>query len=272
MTTARLKGRPKGFNNDPRQSTIQALDRALDVLDLLSRHEGLSLSDIARQLDQSAATMHRVLATLHARNFVETSTGGQDWHIGPASFRMGSAFLRRTNVFERSRPFMQELMQATGETSNLGMERKGAVLFIGQVETHEVIRAFFPPGSMSPLHASGIGKALLSGYSDDRLDRFLEGPGLERFSDKTIVDPDILRDQIMIARAQGYVIDDEERAVGMRCVAAPIFDIHGDAIAGISVSGPTQRMTDDKLAAFGDAVGKAAREIARQIGAPNQHP
>lgn len=267
MTTARRKGRPRAFNTEPGQGTIQALNRALDVLDLLSRHEGLSLSAIARNLDQSPATMHRVLATLHARDFVETSPEGQDWHIGPTAFRIGSAFLRHTNVFERARPFMQELMQVTGETSNLGVERAGQVLFTGQVETHEAIRAFFPPGTVAPLHASGIGKALLSGYAPEWLARFLEGYDFARFTEKTIGDAATLRAQLAEVQARGYAIDDEERTVGMRCVAAPIFNIHGEAVAGISVSGPVQRMGETRLPEIGAAVTKAARAVTRQLGA-----
>lgn len=268
-TTPRRKGRPRGFNSDPSQSTIQALDRALEVLDLLSRNDGLSLSAIARALDQSAATMHRVLVTLSERGFVETGPAGQDWHVGPTSFRVGSGFLRRTNVFERSRPHMYDLMRTTGETSNLGIERNGNVLFIGQVETHDAIRAFFPPGTLSPLHASGIGKALLSGYSDERLERFLRQQPFERFTENTIVDAEALQTQVLLARALGYVVDDEERTVGMRCVAAPIFDSQGDIVAGISVSGPSQRMTKNKVETVGGHVGKAAQEITRQLGAPS---
>ncbi len=165
----RRRGRPKAFNGPQTQNTIQALDRALDVLDALATPEGKTLSELAGQLGQSAATMHRVLATLERREFVEISPDRQVWHIGPEAYRLGAAFLRRSNVVERSRPIMRELMLETGETSNLGIEKDGNVLFISQVETHESIRAFFPPGTLSPLHASGIGKALLSTYDEDRL-------------------------------------------------------------------------------------------------------
>ncbi|OOY24117.1 IclR family transcriptional regulator [Thioclava sediminum] len=265
MTTPRRKGRPKGFNTDPAQGTILALDRALDVLDLLARHGGLSLSAIARELDQSPATMHRVLATLHARDFVEPEA--QDWHIGPAAFRIGSAFLRRTNVFERARPLMQDLMRATGETSNLGVERAGQVLFTGQVETHDPIRAFFPPGTVAPLHASGIGKALLSTYAPDRLDQLLADYDFAQFNDRTIGDAEALRAELERITAQGYAVDDEERTLGMRCIAAPIFDAHGDAVAGISVSGPVQRIPDSRLPVLGHAVAQAAKAISHRIGA-----
>ena len=200
----RKKGRPKAFYAKPEQSTIQSLDRAIDVLDLLAAHAGLTLTEIANELAQSPATMHRVLSTLEARDMVEMDGQSQTWHIGAAAYRIGSAFLHRSGVVERSRPAMRRLMEQTGETSNLGIEMNGNVMFIGQVETNETIRAFFPPGTISPMHASGIGKALLSRYSDDRFDRVVSGRDLEGFTDKTVTDPERLRDDLRQARDRGW--------------------------------------------------------------------
>ncbi len=266
-STPTRRGRPKAMFPAEGASTIQALDRALEVIQLLSTRDGMTLTEISVALDQSVATMHRVLATLEAREFVELSPEQHDWHIGPGAFRVGSAFLRRTNVVERSRPEMHQLMAKTGETSNLGVEWKGQVLFLSQVETHEIIRAFFPPGMVSAKHASGIGKALLSRYSPDRLQAFLDGPPLQRFTPHTVTEPDALREQLSRARALGYAVDDEERTLGMRCVAAPILNSHGEALAGISVSGPTQRLSDERIATIGTMVAKAAQRISRKIGA-----
>ncbi|MDP4022084.1 IclR family transcriptional regulator [Methylobacterium sp. NEAU 140] len=264
----RRRGRPKGFGGAKPADTIQALDRALDVLDVLAASDGLTLSELAGRLDQSVATMHRVLATLERRAFVEISADRQEWHVGAEAYRLGSAFLRRSNVVERSRSTMWALMQETGETSNLGVEKEGHVLFVSQVETHETIRAFFPPGTLSPLHASGIGKALLGTFEPARIDRLFRGKDLERFTDKTVATLAQLRDEIAATRARGYAIDDEERTTGMRCVAAPILNVHGEAVAGISVSGPTHRVTDERVREIGERVRKGAAAVSRLLGAP----
>ena len=264
----RRRGRPKGSGSGASTQSIQALERALDVLDALARSDGLTLTELATELGQSTATMHRVLATLEARQIVEMEAQTQGWHIGPMAFRLGSAFLRRSSVAERSRPAMHALMQATGETSNLGIERNGEVMFVSQIETHESIRAFFPPGTISPMHASGIGKALLGCYSEDRLDRFLENRSRERFTGKTICDAEALKADLRVIRARGWAFDDEERTPGMRCVAAPILNAYGEAVAGISVSGPTHRMPEDQIAEIGRRVREAANTVSRGIGAP----
>ncbi|ACP23403.1 transcriptional regulator, IclR family (plasmid) [Sinorhizobium fredii NGR234] len=264
----RRRGRPKSFNGPQSQSVIQSLDRALDVLEALALPEGMTLSELAAHLGQSPATMHRVLSTLERRELVEISPDRQVWHIGPEAYRLGSAFLRRTNIIERSRPIMRDLMLETGETSNLGIEKDGNVLFVSQVETHESIRAFFPPGTLSPLHASGIGKALLSTYDDNRLVSLFKKTTLERFTENTVRSLAQLEDELRVTRDRGYALDDEERTKGMRCVAAPILNVHGEAVAGISVSGPTHRMPDRQVHQIGERVRDAAKMVSRRLGAP----
>lgn len=264
----RRKGRPKSFDSASQPPTIQSLDRALDVLDALAGASGMTLTELSTALDQSAATMYRVLATLEARQIVEMEPQSQTWHIGAMAFRLGSAFLRRSSVIERARPVMRELMEATGETSNLGIERGGDVMFVSQVETHESIRAFFPPGTTSPMHASGIGKALLSCFGEDQLSRFLRGRTLQKFTDKTLTSADTLREDLAQIRSLGWSFDDEEKAPGMRCVAAPVFGMQGEVLAGISVSGPTSRMPDARINDIGALVRGAAEKLSYGLGAP----
>jgi len=265
----RRKGRPKAFSADPKASTIQALDRAFDVLDVIAAHSGLTLSEIATALDQSPATMHRVLATLEARQVVETDPVRQTWHIGAAAFRLGSAFLRRSSVVERARPVMRALMEETGETSNLGIERNSEVMFLSQVETHESIRAFFPPGTLSPMHASGIGKALLAAMPEDAVSKRLRHLTLERFTDKTILTTAELQADLAQIQRRGWAFDDEEKALGMRCVAAPIRNLHGEPIAGLSISGPVQRLPLDRIEHIGARVRAAAQQLSQDLGAPD---
>lgn len=263
----RKKGRPKAFDTPASANPIQSLDRALIVLETLAESSGLTLSELAEKLEQSPATMYRVLTTLAARGFVETDPQTQEWHIGPTSFRLGSAFLRRSSVVERARPIMRRLMEDTGETANLGIEKDGKVMFLSQVETHESIRAFFPPGTLSQMHASGIGKALLSQFSERKLDQFLREQHLVPFTPKTLSDPDALRANMVETRRQGFAVDDEEKNLGMRCVAAPIMNFYGEAIAGISVSGPASRLSEDRIPEVAQLVKAAAEELSRGLGA-----
>jgi IclR family transcriptional regulator, acetate operon repressor len=249
------------------QNTVKSLDRALVVLEALARLGAATLSELAQELGESPATIYRVLVTMEGRGLVETDPATQDWQVGAGAFLIGSAFLRRTSLVERARPVLRALMEATGETANLGIERDGQVLFLSQVETHAAIRAFFPPGTLSPLHASGIGKALLSQYEAGRLEAFLKMTDLTGFTDRTLVAPAALRDDLATTAARGYAIDDEERNAGMRCIAAPVFGALGEALAGISVSGPTSRIRPEDVEPMGRQVQEAAAQLSTALGA-----
>lgn len=259
----RKRGRPRArAAGDSDSGGVRALDRALDVLDVIAGANGLTLSEIAQRLELAPSTVHRVLVTLDARGMAECERAGQTWHVGPTAFRHGTAFMRRSGLVERARPVLRDLMEATGETANLGILNGDAVLFLSQVETHETIRAFFPPGTRSALHASGIGKALLAHMPESMLRRTVGGLKLTPFTAMTLTEPQALIDDLELIRARGYSLDNEERTLGMRCIAAPIFDLAGEPAAGISVSGPALRMGDERLSAICEFVIRAARDLS----------
>jgi len=266
MTQPRPRGRPRAFHDKTEQNTVRSLDRAMGLLKTLSETNGLTLSELAERSGQSAPTVYRVLVTLQGHGIVEMEEGAQRWHVGAGAFRIGSGFLRRTNVAERSREAMQALMRATGETANLGVENRDEVLFLTQVETHEAIRAFFPPGTRSPMHVSGIGKALLAYYPEPRVAAIVAERGLPGFTTLSITSPTCLKGDLSRTRARGYAIDDQERAEGMRCVAAPVFNAHGEPVAGLSVSGPAFRMSLSDADRIGAEVRRAADRVTAAIG------
>ena len=265
MAESRPRGRPKSFHDKTAENTIQSLDRALMILTAVSEAGGLTLSELASRTGQSAPTVYRVLTTFRTHGFAEMEEPGQLWHVGGGAFRVGSAFLRRTKVAERARPVMDRLMRATGETANLGVEMRDQVLFLSQVETHETIRAFFPPGTLGPMHVSGIGKALLAWYPEERI-AVIASKGLPRFTERSVGEVAALMADLAETRARGYALDDEERAEGMRCVAAPIFNAYGEPVAGLSVSGPAFRLTPDRMAEIGALVRAAADEVTAATG------
>ncbi|WP_127901305.1 HTH-type transcriptional regulator BhcR [Solirhodobacter olei] len=266
MPPPRARGRPKAFHDKTEQNTVQSLDRAMALLRRLSERPGLTLSELAAETGQAPATVYRVLTTLQKHRMVEMEEAGQLWHVGAGSFRIGSAFLRRTKLAERARGPMQALMRQTGETANLGVECQEEVLFLAQVETHEAIRAFFPPGTLSPMHVSGIGKALLAWYPEDRVSRIIALRGLQGFTPRSLTDRAALAADLAQTRLRGVAIDDQEKAEGMRCIAAPIFNAFGEPVAGLSVSGPAFRIPLSEAGQIGALVRAAANEVTEAIG------
>ncbi len=262
----RSLGRPRGTNSGVEAPSVQSLDRAIGLLRLVAEGNGLSLTDVAQGSGLPASTAYRMLTTLAAHGLVEFAEADQRWFVGIETFRLGSAFLRRRKLAEQGRPVIQALMAASGETANLAVADGDCVVFVSQVETHEAIRAFFRPGTRSPLHASGIGKAILAHAEPGARAAMLSAGALERFTPKTRATPEELAEDLALIRARGWSVDDEERNLGMRCVAAPVFNEFAEPVGGVSISGPAVRMDDAKIAALGPVVAQAARRLTLAMG------
>ncbi len=261
----RPRGRPKSQFGESSAGTMQALDRALGVLTAVAREEGVNLSDLSLSLGIPTATTHRILTTLQNRDFVRFDEERQDWTIGIEAYRTGVAYLKRTNLADVGRPVMRRLMEKTGETANLAVPDGAEVVFIGQVETGNPIRAFFPPGSRTPMHASGTGKAILAALPEERRIALLKGAGLKGFTSQTYTTPRALFEDLALTTARGWSFDRNERYDGMSCIGAAIFNDRGDPCAGVSISGPSSRFQDTQIADFGSAVAQAAAQITHLI-------
>ncbi len=270
----RGRGRPRKSANLGTHEPVQALDRALNLLRLIAEADGLPLSELSQQLDIPAPTAYRLLSTLQTHGVAAFDESTQHWLVGVETFRMGSAFLRRTRIADMGRHFMQELMEICGVTVNLAIEQDGDVVFVSQVESAEPIRAFFRPGTRGDIHASGSGKALLAEFSSRRVKSIVENKGLRQFTEHTLVDIGTLQNELAEIRRRGWSVDNEEKNLGMRCVASAIYNEYGEAIAGVSVSGPTVRVTKERIAEFGPQVRDCALRITESIGGskPNRDP
>ncbi|CAL4869534.1 Transcriptional repressor IclR (plasmid) [Asticcacaulis sp. MM231] len=264
----RPRGRPREdkFQKDSDAKINQSLEKGLNLLKVLSHHDGLTLTALADKAGLPVSSTHRLLATFAAHELVACDDLTQKWSIGIEALRIGMAFQRRNKILVAARPLMTELMEATGETVNMAMLDGYEIVFVSQVECQEPIRAFFRIGERRAIHASGIGKALLAEMAASRIDIFLNSHALTRFTAATITEPRDLRENLARIRERGWSIDDEEANPGMRCVAAAVFNEFGEARAGISLSGPSTRLTADRLSELGLKVRETADRLSKLTG------
>lgn len=264
---ARKRGRPPGPGSRVAEGRNQSLTRALTLLERLSQTPaGLNLTDLSHQLGMPPATAHRLLNTFEEFDFVEQDAEQGLWFVGLKAFTVGNAFVQRRDFVASARPQMHALVEECGETVNLGVIDDGEAVFISQVESREVMRMIVRLGSRAPIHASGVGKALLANMPQQRVARILQQRGLARITERSIDNPTRLSAELQHIRQLGYALDDEEHAVGLRCVASAIFDENGQALAAISLSGPKARITDNRLDELGITVRQSADEITHRLG------
>jgi len=247
---------------------VQSLSRALSILNTLAddEHTGLRLTEVAHRVGLATSTAHRLLTTLEENRYVRFDQSTGLWSVGVQAFVAGNSFVRTRDIVTVAKPFMRQLMEECGETVNLAVENRGEVVYLAQVECHKLMRTITRPGGHVLMHCSGVGKALLATFAEREVEKILKKFGLPRETEKTLdTMPRILTDLGDI-RQRGYAIDDEENAVGLRCVAAVIFDEQSEALGGLSLSGPTARMTDDRLLKLGEQVAAMAGRITAELG------
>lgn len=260
------RGRPRNLMPKADPGPVQALDRGVTILLALAGQQGVALSELARQVEMPPSTAHRILATLQTHRFVDFDPQTQHWFIGIGAFRVGNAYLQRTNLAEAAQAVMRRLTEQTGETANLGIADQGFIVFISQVETQNPIRAMFRAGARSQMHASGIGKAMLAHMPRKTVEAQIAALGQPEFTPFTLTKPAPLYAELDRIAATGWAVDNEERYLGMRCIAASVFNALGDPVAGLSVSGPSARFSDAMIARTGPLVRAAADELTALTG------
>ncbi|WP_027966084.1 IclR family transcriptional regulator [Halomonas halocynthiae] len=261
----RAAGRPASGKTSGGHS--QSLVRGLSLLERLAAHpNGLALSEIAELAELAPSTTHRLLQALHSQGFISHNAEMGVWKIDVKTFRIGNSFLEARDFVATSRPFLRKLTAITGETANLGIRDGSTAVFLAQNESRQMMRMITRLGSRAPMHASGVGKALMAWLPEDELAQVLEEQGLARITENTLHDPTELRAHLADIRQQGYACDRQEHAIGMHCVAACIHNEHGTPLAAISVSGPVARISDARLVELGELVRQTAQEITTQLG------
>jgi len=254
------------LDQDARDGGVQSVDRALQIIETLAEDdEGYRLTDLAIRTGLSPSTVHRLLTTLENRRFVQFDRDESKWHIGAQSFVVGSTFMRRQNFAAQALPYLRKLRDQTRETANLAVVDDQSIIVVSRIESREIMRSLTKVGGRVAMIASGVGKAVLAAYSDADVNAIIRRQGMPRLTEKSIVRPGELFKELEIVRRHGYALDDQEARLGLRCVAAVVFNDCSEPFAAISVSGMADRLTDERLPQIGAIVRQVAAELSAEL-------
>src|ERR1700757_2806642 len=260
---------PKSSDGDTdlRDGGVQCVDRALLIIETLAEDdEGYRLTDLAVRTGLSPSTVHRLLTTLEKRRFVQFDRDDSMWHIGAKSFAVGSTFVRRRNFVTEALPYLRKLRDQTRETANLAVVDDGAMIVLTRVESREIMRPVTKVGGRVPMAASGLGKPLLSPHCEGEVFAIIRRDGMPRLTSNSIVRAGDLCQSLHEIRQQGYLVDDEEAMIGLRCRAALVYDDRSEPLAPISVSGKASRVPRDRFPVLGKLVREVAAELTMALG------
>ncbi len=226
-----------------------------------------TLSDLAQKVGLTKATAHRLLAALESEGLIVRSAQTGGYRLGPALIVLGGSAMRSNSLRSVSRPLLEALAEATGETVTLEVPAGGEVVILDEVSSRYLLGMSQDVGARFPAHATATGKLLLSALEPAALRQALVLP-LRRYGPCTVTSLDALRADLEQIRAQGYALTQDELEAGFAAVAAPVHDHTGALVAALSLGGPTTRLHGDTLTHAIHRTRQAADQVSRRMGAP----
>ncbi len=262
------RGEPAQPDGAARNNSL-SVRRALAILSHVAsadaRPEGLSLGDLATDLDLNKSTVLRLIRPLSDAHLLERAEPGGRYRLGPATAYLGQTYLDRLDLRSAAHDIMGRLMDAAQETVHLVIFDPPEVVYVDKVEAPQAIRMHSRIGSRQPAFCTAVGKVFLAHAAEPTVRSVIDA-GLPARTPNTITGETQLRAELEVIRAQGYAVDDVENEPDIRCVGAPIFDHLGTVVAAASVSGPITRVTPERVSELGTLVRGATNEISQRLG------
>ncbi|WP_432789325.1 IclR family transcriptional regulator [Brevibacterium sp. K11IcPPYGO002] len=245
--------------------TINSVLTAFRLLELIAEVEKVGLTALSRTAELPKGSVQRYLLTLKEAGWItETPDPPVQWQLTSRGFSVCKNAGSPSDIRQIAMPHLNNLQLMTTETVHLAVPDSRDVVLIERLDTSHPLRAFLPIGDRNPMHASATGLAIMSRYSDDRIEDYIS-QGLVQVTEKTITDPDVLRAKIDKVRELGYSTNDRGLSDGICSTGAAIVDAEGKPIASVSVSGPSSRLSPDRLNEYGPKAAAAARAISSEV-------
>jgi IclR family acetate operon transcriptional repressor len=245
---------------------VRAVDRALDILlSFTPADKGLSLTDIAERVGIHKSTVHRLLATLEAKRFLQRDKDSGLYHLGFELVELASLVMTEMDLQRWAEPYLQRLAAETGETVDLAALDGSDVIYLQVIDSPQRIKIAAAVGQRLPAHSTATGKAFLAYLPEERAAAIL-GTGLTKYTAATMTSLPELREDLRAARERGFAISVEEFEPDINALAAPILDVDNLPLFAIAVVGPSFRLTRERMMDLGPTVVTTCKAIAREGG------
>ncbi len=245
---------------------VNTVSKAIRIIGTLAEQPDLTLSELARKLAIPKSSAHGILETLCAATVVERDGASGKYHLGVRMVEWGNRAQLELDICRIAAPFLQGLNQEFDETVHLTVLDKDEVLYVDCIESRRRLRTYSVIGIRAPLYCTSVGKAILAFRTDEEIRRIAREKGLKKITATTIDSQERLFAEVARIREAGYAVDDMEHEDHLRCVGAPIRNARGEVFASLSVSGPAERNTRERIATIAPTVMQATAEISRRLG------
>ncbi|MDN4523043.1 IclR family transcriptional regulator [Fictibacillus fluitans] len=254
-----------------RENMVKSVSRALDIITLVSlKKGGLGVTEIAKHIDINKSSVYRILSTLVLYGYIEQDKETGRYKLGYKFLEVSSKLLESIDLRSEAKPFLQELEDETNEVVHLVVFDQGEVVYIEKLDGSETLRMHSKVGKRAPMHCTSVGKAILASLPASEVIDILDRKGMPRHTDKTITNKDQFLEELNHVRQKGYALDLEENETGITCIAVPIYDHLGTVAGAVSISGPTLRMTDERLEQLKPRMQQIGKQISARLGYTNE--
>jgi DNA-binding IclR family transcriptional regulator len=250
----------------PARYRVQVLERSFRILDALAgAAKELSPAELALRLRLHKSTIHRLLVVLEGQRFIRRTIDGR-YGLGMKLIEMGSRAAEQLDLGEHAVPFLQQLVDETGETAHICVLSGTEMVSIANVAGRWTLRMPSTVGRRTQTYCTAVGKAFIAFLQPHLLSNLVEHVEFARLTRRTLTTPSALRTELERIRRRGYAVDDEEAEEGLRCIGAPIRDYTGNVVAALSIAGPVFRIQKGKVAVYARAVTQAADNLSADLG------
>jgi DNA-binding IclR family transcriptional regulator len=247
-------------------SSLQSVERALNVLDLLARWGEGGVTELAVELEVHKSTVFRLLGALEARGYVDQTEDRGKYRLGFGLVRLAGAVSGRMDITKQSRPVTERLTNNIGETVNVAVLHEHYAVNVDQALGPASVSALNWVGQRTPLHATSSGKVLLAHVAPDEGARLIKATRLVRFTPRTITSAGELGKELRAVLDRGYATTQGEYEEGLNAIAVPVRDAQGSVVAALSASGPSYRFTRDRMEELVPRIQEAGAQISRRLG------
>lgn len=245
---------------------VNTVAKALQILDALSDGQPQGVSDLAKNLNLPKSSVFSILETLVSGKIAEKNSETGKYSLGVKLIELGNCAQTGLDICRIAAPFLQGLNVKFDETVHLTVLDNNEVLYIDCIESRRRLRTYSVIGVRAPLHCTSVGKAILAFLPDPEIEKIVAEKGLPVFTPATIANREQLTAEVAVIRKQGFAIDNMEHEEHLRCVGAPIFNSQGKVFASLSLSGPAERNTMERILEMAPEVVAAGLEISRRLG------
>lgn len=240
---------------------------AVELLTLLGEaEEPVSLASINEEINLHKSSIYRLLQTMSDYDFVEQDPVTKKYEIGIKLFEIANSMNHEADLRRKAQPALKELRSKVNETIHLGITHNHEVVYLDKIEPDRALRMYSAVGKRAPIHATGLGKAVLAHFSNEELEKYVKHKGLEKYTANTITTLPNLKEELKLIREKGYAIDNKEHEKEIVCVAAPIFEDQGDVVGALSIAAPASRKSVDNMKNLGSLVVEHANKVSDCLG------